>query len=133
MKRIILIALAVAALISACQAKTPVTLLWTAPFDLPDTVNVVQYSLRFAESPDSLLNNWATCRQVSGMPIPSHYGQLDSVKTSQLAGDTLYYALKARDNADPTPLWSAASNICPIYIPDNQAPNAPSNFRFYLR
>jgi len=112
------------------KAATAITILWTAPMDFPDSVKCSGYSLRVASTIDSLNTKWASCRIVAGVPLPSNPGLTDSVKTTQLAGDTLYYAIKA---CDKKPNWSAISAILPIYIDDNQPPSACGNLRFFLR
>ena len=122
----------IAILLMAVQVKaaTPVTILWTAPIDPPDNVAASLYSLRYAKTPDSLISNWAVCRQVPSMPIPSMPSLTDSVKFNVPTGDSLYFAIKA---ADKVPNWSVLSTIIIIYAPDNQPPTSCGNPRYFIR
>jgi hypothetical protein len=131
MKKTTILAMAIFALFAVqVQAATPVTLLWGTFIDMPDSVRATGYSLKFAETIDSLNNRWASCRSVSGMPTPGALYTTDSVKTTVLSGDTLYFAIKAVDKENN---WSLISNIVPVYIPDNQPPAACSNLRVFIR
>ena len=130
MKKILLIMAVIAVGVIGCHAATPITILWTAPYDLPDSVRCSGYSLRYAKSADSLDSHWLACRVVPNVPLPSMPGLTDSVKFSQLSGDSVWYAIKA---VDAYSHWSIVSMKTPIYIPDNLPPNQVANLRFFLR
>lgn len=128
-----IIALSVCLVIAAfacVESATPITILWEAPYDLPDSVRCSGYSLRYAKSADSLDSHWLACRVVPNVPLPSMPGLTDSVKFSQLSGDSVWYAIKA---VDAYSHWSIVSMKTPIYIPDNLPPNQVANLRFFLR
>ena len=130
MRNVSWVFLALIILASCGESATPVTILWTAPYDMPDSIRCSGYSLRYAKKADSLDNYWSACRVVPGVSLPGFPNATDSVKFSQLSGDSVYYAIKA---VDAYSNWSAISAKAVIYIPDNLPPNQVGNLRFFLR
>lgn len=97
-----------------------VTLSWTAPGDDGIMGNASAYELKYAETVDSLVSNWANCSTIpTGVPVAS--GQADSVVVNLTlqTEKTYYFAIKA---ADEVPNWSDLSNVVSLYVADTEAP-----------
>jgi len=96
-----------------------VTLFWTAPGDDGTQGTASEYDVRYAIFPITE-DNWDSCLQADGEPVPQVSGSAESFIVTGLADNTTYYfAIKA---ADEVPNWSGLSNVVSITTPDTQAP-----------
>lgn len=140
MKKVILLLISIFLLtsIQKVEAAQPATFLWTAPPDYKDTTTTqyqcAGYVMKYAMTRDSLINNWSACRNISGMPLPSMPGLIDSVKTIiTVVEDTVYYGIKAFDFRYPVPNYGLISNILAVFVPDTYPPGACNNLRYFFR
>ncbi len=78
---------------------TSVTLKWTATGDDSSSGTASVYDMRVNMDPITY-QNWDSCYQLSGEPVPSPAGQTDSMLVTGLTEDSTYYfALDACDEA----------------------------------
>ena len=88
---------------------TSVTLVWTAPGDDSLSGQATRYDLRWSVSPIATLGDFALATPVSGVPVPSIAGSLESATVFGLTPETNYwFALRTQDESGNL---SALSNI----------------------
>jgi len=104
-------------------------LTWTAPGDDGMLGQASQYSLRYAETSDSLVSNWNNTTEIAGVPVPGIAGQTDSVLfTLPLeTGKDYFFGIKT---ADEVPNWSILSNVVLVNVPDGISPNPVTDLQY---
>ena len=117
---------AIADLTAGNPGEDTVDLTWTASGDDGSTGTASSYDIRYASSPITA-GNWASATPATqGVPIPQPAGSAESTTLSGLpSGLTLYFAIKAVDNADNSGPVSNSPSATTIL--DNVAPNATSD------
>jgi hypothetical protein len=95
-------------LLSSSVTPNSVTLTWTAPGDDSTSGRASQYDLRYSSSTITEAN-WSSATQITGEPVPSTAGTVESCTVYGLSPSTTYYfAIKT---ADEVPNWSILSNV----------------------
>ncbi|SFA82425.1 Fibronectin type III domain-containing protein [Cohnella sp. OV330] len=102
-------------------------LAWTAPGGDGNTGTAVAYDLRYATSAITS-SNWSSATSVSGVPAPKAAGSAEAFTVAGLTpGTTYYFALKAKDLVNESPI----SNVAIVTTPaaDTVAPAAIANLQ----
>ncbi|MDG0810117.1 fibronectin type III domain-containing protein [Cohnella rhizosphaerae] len=102
-------------------------LAWTAPGGDGNTGTAVAYDLRYATSAITA-SNWSSATPVSGVPAPKTAGSAEAFTVTGLTpGTTYYFALKAKDLVNESPI----SNVATVTTPaaDTVAPAAIANLQ----
>lgn len=81
---------AISTLTNASQLDTSVTLTWSAVGDNGLLGTASSYDVRYSSSPITPAN-WASATPVTGEPVPSATGSLESFTVTGLTSDTTYY------------------------------------------
>ena len=88
---------------------------WTAPGDDNTSGRASSYSVRKRLGSAITDGNWDSSTDVSGAPVPSTAGALDSITVSGLSGGTWYFAIRTTDEACNT---SGVSNDVNVTFDD---------------
>lgn len=89
---------AVVDLVASAPTLTTIDLDWTAPGDDANIGTATSYDIRYATTTITEIN-WAAATQVTGEPIPSIAGTLESMTVTGLSNATTYYfAIKTTDD-----------------------------------
>lgn len=102
---------------------------WTAPGDDGIMGVATAYSIRWAETSDSLVNYWDATKELPGAPVPSPALFMDSIMFSVPleTGKDYFFAIKT---ADEVPNWSQISNIIAINVPDSISPSPINDLQY---
>ena len=107
-----------------------VTLHWTAPGDDGNVGQAAAYDMRVvAGDSTALKTRWDSLFAVSGLPLPSMAGTIDTVCITPVpCGVNLYFAIKTLDEAFNI---SEISNIVKVYMPcpDTTCPGRITDLR----
>lgn len=102
-------------------------LAWTAPGGDGNTGTAVAYDLRYATSAITS-SNWSSATPVSGVPAPKTAGSAEAFTVTGLTpGTTYYFALKAKDLVNESPISNVATVTTPMA--DTVAPAAIANLQ----
>jgi chitodextrinase len=101
--------------------ETTIAVNWTATGDDSLTGTAASYDMRYSTSPITAAN-FASATAVSGEPVPTAAGTVQSKTITGLARQTTYYiAMKSTDDAGNV---SAISNVVSTTTPDATPPSA---------
>ncbi|MBI2931274.1 MAG: DVUA0089 family protein, partial [Planctomycetes bacterium] len=99
---------AVADLAASGPTNTTVNLQWTAPGDDAGAGTATAYDIRYSSSAITTDAEFTAATAVTGEPVPSIAGTVETMTVTGLSPATTYYfAIKT---ADETPNWSGVSN-----------------------
>lgn len=87
-----------------------VVLTWTAPGDDGAAGTAAQYDLRYSTSPITTLS-FPLAQSIESVPAPQPAGTREQFTAEGVPSGTVYFALRARDEAGN---WSAISNVAQI-------------------
>ncbi len=106
---------------------TTLSLRWTAPGDDGSTGTASSYDIRYSTSAITS-GNWASATPVTGEPVPTAAGTVQTFTVAGLAGSQIYYvAMRATDDRSNV---AALSNVASASTADTIPPAAVRDLSF---